>query len=227
MPAPPVIWKSEVTPGTETILPDGCLDIIWTGDGLVIAGPDTVPNAFTSDISRSMVGARFAPGVGAGVIGHDAAALRNRRVAASDLWAPAQVRRWTEQLAAADDPAHTLSALIAGRAVEPAPGWMAPVLARVLDGDRVAHVADEVGVSVRTVHRIFLRHCGYGPKMLARILRMRAAMTLVCAGAAADLSAIAHRVGYADHAHMCREFGELAGAPPSEFRPAQRSGSTQ
>ena len=40
---------------TDRVLPDGCIDIVWTGAGVVVAGPDTrcVPLAWRP-------GARFA-----------------------------------------------------------------------------------------------------------------------------------------------------------------------
>ena len=61
-----------------------------------------------------------------------------------------------------------------------------------------------------------LQYFGYGAKTLGRILRMRHAMSVL---GDEDLSAVAHRTGYADYAHMFREFVALAGAPPTAFVP--------
>ncbi|OPX14457.1 helix-turn-helix transcriptional regulator, partial [Gordonia sp. i37] len=84
--------------------------------------------------------------------------------------------------------------------------------------------ADTVSVSARTLHRMSLQHFGYGPKTLARILRMRTALALLD-DAGEDLIGIAARAGYADHAHMCRDFAELTGAPPTAWTGgAQTSG---
>ena len=53
---------------------------------------------------------------------------------------------------------------------------------------------------------------------------MRTALALLD-DAGEDLSGIAARAGYADHAHMCRDFAELTGAPPTAWTGgAQTSG---
>lgn len=46
---------------------------------------------------------------------------------------------------------------------------------------------------------------------------MRRALSLL--GAGADLSAVAHREGYADYSHLFREFRALTGSPPASFAP--------
>ncbi|MGH3680741.1 MAG: AraC family transcriptional regulator, partial [Natronosporangium sp.] len=52
---------------------------------------------------------------------------------------------------------------------------------------------------------------GYGPKLLARILRFRHATGLAAAGLRfAEVAAVA---GYADQAHLAREVRELSGVP--------------
>ncbi|MFY0580104.1 helix-turn-helix domain-containing protein [Cystobacter fuscus] len=52
----------------------------------------------------------------------------------------------------------------------------------------------------------------------ARIARLQHAYGLLRASAGGSLSDVAYRCGYADHAHMTREFRELTGRPPSAFR---------
>ncbi|WP_174531163.1 helix-turn-helix domain-containing protein, partial [Micromonospora maritima] len=56
---------------------------------------------------------------------------------------------------------------------------------------------------------------GYGPKTLARILRMRRALDLAHAGA--PLAEVAARTGYADQAHLTRDVREFAGMPPTRL----------
>jgi AraC-like DNA-binding protein len=52
---------------------------------------------------------------------------------------------------------------------------------------------------------------GYGPKTLARVLRMRRALRLARGGV--SLAEVAARCGYADQAHLAREVKDLAGVP--------------
>ncbi|MFT4125770.1 MAG: AraC family transcriptional regulator, partial [Gordonia sp. (in: high G+C Gram-positive bacteria)] len=79
-------WQADHLPGSVVILPDGSLDIIWTGERIMIAGPDTVPHLVDLSRAQTMSGIRLRPGLGAAVIGHDASALRDLRVDGDDLW---------------------------------------------------------------------------------------------------------------------------------------------
>jgi AraC-like DNA-binding protein len=63
------------------------------------------------------------------------------------------------------------------------------------------------------LHRRCLDAFGYGPKMLARVLRMNAALDRARAGLA--LAEVAAVSGYADQAHLTREVKALAGVTPS------------
>ena len=55
---------------------------------------------------------------------------------------------------------------------------------------------------------------GVGPKMVARLARFRSALRR--AESATTLSALAADSGYADHAHMIRDFRQFAGMAPAE-----------
>ncbi|NED34808.1 helix-turn-helix domain-containing protein, partial [Streptomyces sp. SID8499] len=63
----------------------------------------------------------------------------------------------------------------------------------------------------RTLHRRALAAFGYGPKTLARVLRLQRALRLARAGV--PYAACAARAGYADQAHLARDVKELAGRP--------------
>ena len=60
-----VAWRRVVEePQTHRILPDGCLDLIWTDGRLLIAGPDTVAHEMRSPKGRESAGLRVRPGTG-------------------------------------------------------------------------------------------------------------------------------------------------------------------
>src|SRR5437762_8863266 len=59
----------------EPVLPDGCMDIIWDGERLFVAGPDTVPNPTAAE-GPFVVGVRFHPGIGPRFLGVPADELR-------------------------------------------------------------------------------------------------------------------------------------------------------
>lgn len=65
------------------------------------------------------------------------------------------------------------------------------------------------------MHRRSLTAFGYGPKTLARVLRLQRALALARAGVPyADTAA---RTGFADQAHLARDVRELAGMPLGEL----------
>lgn len=89
----------------------------------------------------------------------------------------------------------------------------------------VATLARSLGCSRRHLGTLLQAHTGLSPKMLARLIRFDAAVTLLARmaargaanGTAQRLSSIAHRCRYYDHAHMDRDFREFAGMSPSSY----------
>ncbi|MFK0121368.1 helix-turn-helix domain-containing protein [Streptomyces sp. NPDC090994] len=210
-----VVWTS--TPdGTGRVLPDGCMDLLWHDGRLLVAGPDTrahVPGA-TGD---RWAGIRFHPGTAPALLGVPAHALRDRRVPLADLWPAAASRRLTARVNAAADPARGLEEAALSRAADTGPPD--PLLLRIvaaLDAGRpVARTADDLGIGTRQLHRRSLAAFGYGPKTLARVLRLRRALALARTGV--PLAETAARTGYADQAHLARDVRELTGLPPTEL----------
>lgn len=96
---------------------------------------------------------------------------------------------------------------IAAANAPPAP--TAFVAERLRAGAGVDPLALELGVSRRQLHRRCLASFGYGPKLLARILRMNDALALARGGVA--FVDVAARSGYADQAHLSNDVRELAG----------------
>jgi transcriptional regulator GlxA family with amidase domain len=78
-------------------------------------------------------------------------------------------------------------------------------------------VADEFGVSARTLERRVLDHAGLPPSTLRRVLRFRRAFRLLDQAPPGTWSRIATSAGYYDQAHLIRDFRQFAGAPPAEF----------
>ncbi|MFJ8781329.1 DUF6597 domain-containing transcriptional factor [Streptomyces sp. NPDC102476] len=201
-----VIWTGD---GTGRVLPDGCMDLLWNEGRLLVAGPDT--RAYVAGGTPSTwAGVRFHPGTAPAFLGVPAHELRDRRVELADLWPATEVRRLRSRIEKAPDPATALEEIALERATPPDPVLHALVTA--LDAGRpVAATADELGLGARQLHRRSLAAFGYGPKTLARILRLRRA--LVLAGAGVPFAETAVRSGFADQAHLARDVKELAGVP--------------
>jgi AraC-like DNA-binding protein len=80
-------------------------------------------------------------------------------------------------------------------------------------GTPVAAMAERAGLSARQLHRRCLPLFGYGPRRLARVLRLGRALEAARKGT--PLAQVAAGCGYADQAHLSREMRALAGATPA------------
>ena len=87
-------------PRTYRIVPDGCVDLIWTGSTLFVAGPDTQAQLATAG-AGIMHGGRFRPGVAPALFGMPAAELTDSRPALSELDRVRFADRLPDDLAAA------------------------------------------------------------------------------------------------------------------------------
>ncbi len=73
-------------PAAQRVVPDACVDFVWLGGRLQVAGPDT--KAFMSQIAPggTVVGLRLRPGAAGSMLGLPASELRDARVALEDVW---------------------------------------------------------------------------------------------------------------------------------------------
>jgi AraC-like DNA-binding protein len=197
------------------VLPDGCIDIIWTqGAGTAVVGANTTAFLVALPAHTHVVGVRLRPGAAPPLLGVDGAALRDARPALHELWGD-DARELTVRLDEAADPAAALLAELAPRAAAagaPDPLVQAAV-ARLSGGAAVRALAGELYVSERQLRRRVGTAVGYGPKRLARVLRLRRALAAARGGQ--ELARVAAEAGYADQAHFAGDCRELAGVPPS------------
>src|SRR6185312_2487364 len=88
-------------------------------------------------------------------------------------------------------------------------------------GAGVQQVADEVGFSRRRLTSLVTQECGVPPKDYQRIARFQSSRARlqrrVAAGRRADLAGLAAECGYADQAHLAREWARLAGCSPTTW----------
>ena len=133
--------------------------------------------------------------------------MRDQRVPLAELWGG------TEELAdrIAGGAAAGLAlerAVLARRPAAPA-GVIPWLVARLRAGDQVAVVADAAGLSPRQLLRLSNAAFGYGPKTLARVLRVTQALELARAGR--RFADVAATTGFADQAHLAREVKAMTG----------------
>jgi AraC-like DNA-binding protein len=220
------VWTSVVerAPERAHVLPDACIDILWFGGRLVVAGPDTGPRLVPMPPGTSIAAVRFRPGAAPALLGVPAAALRDDTVPLAQLWGDAAAGRLAEELAAARGGADRVAVLQAtirhrlpaAAPVDPLTGglvaeldapWPAPV----------AGLAAATGLSERQLHRRCVAAFGYGPKTLDRVLRLQRFLALGRSPGRrpGSLATLAVDAGYADQAHLAHDCRRLAGATPA------------
>src|SRR6478609_4138957 len=239
------VWTSVSRGGV--ILPDGCVDPVWRGDGLIVAGPATGAIESPVPLGTTVFGVRFRLGVAGAALGVPAVEFADLSVDAEAVLG----RGAGDRVAGGGMPA--LLELVRARLRPVDPLDRAAALAMARPETRVAELGAALGVSERQLRRRFLDAVGYGPKTLARVLRFQRFLELAAAGrdertgappgdrlaaaarrddgagaaardvparragGAADLARLALDAGYSDQAHLTREARRLSGRTPAEL----------
>jgi AraC-like DNA-binding protein len=198
------------------VLPDGCIDVVWVeGAGTQLVGANTTAFLVALMPNTRVVGARLRPGCAPSLLGVAGDRVRDARIPINEVWGSDG-----EQLSAAldrsGDPVGVLGAMLVARArgaERPDPLVHEAVLRLERPGVTVAKLAGELFVSERQLHRRVSAAVGYGPKRLARVLRL--GLALRAARGSGDLARAAFEAGYADQAHFANDCQALAGVPPS------------
>ena len=211
-----VLWERTVDPGSELtlILPDGCMDLIWDGCRLFVAGPDSTARWHKSRPGTRLAGLRFSGGTGPAFVGVRAAELLDLAPDLDELWPTRRARDLSHRAGA--DPVAALEGWMITRcpAAEIDPLGL-HILGMTKSGLGASDVAERLDLSARQLHRRCLSLFGYGPQRLRRIVRMGRALDEARAGA--SLAEVAAGCGYVDQAHLCRDVRDLAGTTPARL----------
>ena len=221
--APPAELASHVaclwtrTDAPARVLPDGCIDVVWTGDRLILAGPATRAVAPQVPNGSEKVGVRFRVGAAAAVLGVPAAELRDL----SPEWDDVLRTRRDVTARVADAPnararLEILTAELRTRLAEadpPDPLVRAAVAELARTRTRVTALGQRLALSERQLRRRFEGTVGYSPVTLARVLRLQRFLRL--AGGGDGLAGLAAQAGYADQPHLTRDSTALTGLAPA------------
>lgn len=87
---------------------------------------------------------------------------------------------------------------------------------------RVGDLARDHGLSTRALQRLFAEYVGVGPKWVVLRYRIHEALERAETERAVDWAALAADLGYADQAHLVRDFTATVGVPPAAYARAVR-----
>lgn len=225
----PGVHRGMPSTGLTFELPlDEPLDVSWAGqDGSrrrawsCVSGLHTRPAAIHHggrqrgvSVSLTLRGARALLGVPAGELAGELVSLPEVAPHLAHL---------PELLAASPGAATVTRVLVVelARAGEPQPrADVGRALARIARGGQVHAVADEQGWSRRHLQDLVRAECGLTPRDLrrvARLARARRALVTAARSGRVSLADVAASAGYADHAHMTREWVTLGGCTPTAW----------
>jgi AraC-like DNA-binding protein len=204
------LWVSDPAdaPRRRRVLPDACVDVVWVGGRLTVAGPATEAVLVDIPAGATSFGVRFRVGAAGAALGLPAAELIDASPPLEDVWGPAG-RAIAERVGETATPAAQLRVLAA--AVRERLAAPPDALVRAAATGSARH---ELGIGDRQLRRRFGDAVGYGPKTLERILRFQRFLRLAQSHDR-DLARLALDAGYADQAHLTRECSRLAGLPPA------------
>lgn len=223
-------WRVEVgsvEPGhLHQVIPDGCVGLVASRRAggaawMTLQGPRLDALWVPITAGDSFWGVRFWPDTGGAILGRPARVLFGVLERASELLGPT-AERLARALAACDTERQArecweeaLEPLIV-TSPPPDPAVRAAVLAIVAarGSAPIGDLAAAVNLSPRQLQRRFSAAVGLSPKQFARVRRLREALLHLVEESDLTWSAVAAELGFADQAHLIREFNALAGLPP-------------
>jgi AraC-like DNA-binding protein len=134
------------------------------------------------------------------------------------------------QVTAEPDEAARVALLAAAleRAVDPErrePALSVAEVARLAESDRTVRrlgdLCERSGLGQRTLQRMFLQYAGVSPTWVIRRYRLLEAAEAVREGRPVSWADIAAALGYADQAHLTRDFRAAIGQTPAAYASAQ------
>lgn len=210
-------WSFTSVGKPHRVLPDGCMDLLFElGTArLRIVGAMTRAEVVCVPQGESVFGVRFRPGRAALFLRSGAHELADQDVA--DRLLGDDGARLADAVARASSDAgrvRSASAFLARpevrvRSVDARITRAVELLQRSRGALPITQVASACRICDRQLERLFRERVGLRPKVFARILRMQHAVG--CARLTTRQSDVASMAGYADEAHLVREFQSLSG----------------
>lgn len=216
-------------PHTTELLGDPSVHVVFEGGD---RGPDArVVGVWTRLWRRTLegrgrvLGVKLLPGAVGAFFAEPAHALSNRITPLYDLVGDESLPLQRDVLAAGSDGdafARLCDWLRPRRA--PARGAdvsLAVALVRAITADpsitHVAALSARAGLCERALQRVFRAHVGASPKWVIRRHRLQEAVLRIERGEEGSLADLAASLGYADQAHLARDFKAAVGRSPRDF----------
>ena len=217
-------------PHSQTILPHPNVNLSFEASGAGIYGVDR--RLFTRSLSGAgrVLGVRFAAGGFRPFWQAPISQLTDRVVPAARLFGP-RAEKTRQAIMRSDagsvdeDDARMIGyaeALLCSVLPErdPLAEQVAALVSRITDDPglrRVDQLSAEAGMTARTLQRLFADYVGVSPKWVMRRARLHEAAERADSGEPVDWAELAADLGYADQAHLTRDFTVTIGVSPGRY----------
>jgi AraC-like DNA-binding protein len=214
-------------PHDQMILPHPNVNLAFEDSGAAIFGVDRKLFVRRLTGQGRALGVRFRAGGFRPFWPAPVGQLNDRTVPAAELFGPAADEACRAVMAAPDGAGMVAHAekLLTERLPErdPVAEHVAAMVARITADPslrRVDQLAAALGMPVRRLQRLFSDYVGVSPKWVMRRARLHEAAERAEAGGQVDWAGLATDLGYADQAHLTRDFTETIGVPPARYAAA-------
>lgn len=210
----------------HSVPPDGAVSFAFLASGRVMAvGPRTEPMKPPVREGDVLYGVRLWPGAAGAVLATDVRRLRNGALPLEALLAgdvPERLRAALAPRPPDEEAARRLDEVLAPlTACRPRldAAVMRSVFAIIEARGQIAvsALSRDAGLSERQLRRRFARAVGLSPKEFARVRRLRSSIEDALGSPQRRWVELAAACGYADQAHLVKEYRRLSGLAPEAF----------
>jgi len=211
-------------PDTAETVPQPCVHLVLQAGASQVVGISRSRFTRVLEGSGRILGTKFRPGAFRAFLDRPAWRFTDEALPLASVFGPAARTLETRVLAREDDresfavvedflrqlrPVSDEAMVLAGR-----------IVARIA-GDRgirrVELLTQEFGIGARALQRLFREYVGIGPKWVVQSQRLLDAADRATQGTVTDWADVALELGYADQAHLIRDFRRLVGRSPADY----------
>ena len=202
----------------QAILPFPCVNLAYEEGSYLVHGPGTARFVATLTGRGWVTGVRFTPAGFSAFSRYPMRKLVDRVEPVASVIGrppppaasnPREAREALTRYLLAQDNSRSADMALADRLVAKAEEDSRIVTAETL--------AQEAGLSVRSLHRLFRQYVGVSSKWIVRRARVQNAAERVARGERIDWALTAQELGYHDQSHLIRDFREQIGETPAAY----------
>jgi AraC-like DNA-binding protein len=213
----------------ERVLPTGALELVFdlnsnADGGALISGARSTSFIIETHRATSVMGVDFAPGGAHPFFTAPVGEFRDALVPLGAVWGHQAVdlRERLAEAPTADQKFRILETALLDRATRPLERHPAVSTAlveflRKPHASSIGAMARQVGLSPRRFIQIFRDEVGLPPKLFCRVRRFQRVLALTERREKVDWANVAVFCGYADQAHLIRDFREFSGLIPTAY----------